>query len=144
MPRLAYVSFSGQLFELEEDEITEFCRKHKIERPGNFRRIADPNQKWFYVAQWQGLWHVRWLQRVDKRGCPIPGVELVPVIGEPAHFLMFHAPDDMKLMNPKTLGSFLKDGYFPNGKGRPAATQYGAKGKGMYHKEEADAASSTR
>ena len=52
----------------------------------------------------------------------------MPVLGEPAYFLQYAAPQDMKdrNLNPWTLGSYLQGlgGYYPNGKSKPAATHY--------------------
>jgi len=126
---LEYVSCSGQLFELQEHDIVQHCKEHHIERVNNFRRIAESNDRYMYVSEWQGLWHVRWLQRVDKLLQPIPGEDLVPVLGEPLHFLRHAAPESMKKdMSGKkahlTLGSYLKGGYYPTGKGNPPASNY--------------------
>ena len=77
------VSAAGELYEVPAGLAHAFASVQGIKEPQNFSRAMDPAvASHHFVEHWQGLYHLRWLEKLGADG---NAVEWNLVWGQPKH-----------------------------------------------------------
>ena len=77
------VSAAGDYYELPPELARAFAREMHIKDDQNFPRAIDPEiTSHHFVEHWQGMYHLRWLEKLGADGA---AVEWMLVWGQPKH-----------------------------------------------------------
>ena len=78
------VNADGRRYLLEMATASSFARHFKLNDAKNFPRAMDPSEtRYHFCNHWQGLYHVRFIEKVNQQTGELLGSELI--WGQPKH-----------------------------------------------------------